>query len=362
MKILIIDPYYSDFLNSFYLKNPKLKNKNYYEQKQAIFDKCFGTADFYSTNLIKLGHQAEDIISNCETLQKQWAKEHNLKFSNGFLNKLFGSSWEEKILEEQIKEFKPDVIYCQSVYSPGANFLKKIKKYIKLTVAQAACKLPADKKCFEPYDLIISSLPNIVARMKEYGKNSEYLPLAFEATILNKLKKINTPYDVTHIGGYGAIHNERNKILEKVADKIKIDFWGYGIDNLDENSPILKNYHGEAWGLDMYNILYNSKITLTAHIKKVAKNYANNMTLYESTGTGTMLITDYKDNLGELFEIGKEIETYKTKEELLEKVNYYLAHEDERKKIAEAGQKRTIKDHTYEIRMKELIDILNKYL
>lgn len=362
MKILIIDPYYSDFLNSFYLKNPKFKNKNYCEQKQTIFDKYFGTADFYSTNLIKLGHQAEDIISNCETLQKQWVKEHNLKLSNGFLNKLFGSSWEEKIIEKQIKKFKPDVIYCQNVYSPGANFLKKIKKYAKLTVAQAACKLPVDKKFFEPYDLIISSLPNIVARMKEYGKNSEYLPLAFEATILNKLKKINTPYDVTHIGGYSAIHNERNKILEKVADKIKIDFWGYGIDNLDKNSPILKNYYGEAWGLDMYNILYNSKITLTAHIKKVAKNYANNMTLYESTGTGTMLITDYKDNLGELFEIGKEIETYKTKEELLEKINYYLAHEDERKKIAEAGQKKTLKDHTYEIRIKELINILYKYL
>jgi spore maturation protein CgeB len=94
----------------------------------------------------------------------------------------------------------------------------------------------------------------------------------------------------------------------------------------------------------------------------VAEGYANNMRLYEATGVGTILITDFKSNLNDLFEVGKEVETYKTKEELLEKIEYYLTHETERKIIAEAGQRRTLKDHTYRVRMIELSGILSKYL
>jgi len=370
MKIFIIDLYYSRFLDNFYEKCPEMINKNYEQQKKTLFSECFGTADFFSKNLKKLGHQAKEIILNNEILQKQWAKEHKTKYFKGYfknfpkLNKYFLSNWEEKILEEQIKEFAPDIIYCQSVYKPGKKFLNKIKKYTKLTVAQTAYKLPNKKyfEPYEPYDLIISSLPNQVQLFRDLGKNSEYLKLAFESTILNKVKKFKNGYNVTHIGGYGSIHNERNEVLEKVAKKINTDFWGYSIDNLNENSIIRKTYCGEKWGIDMYNILYNSKITLTKHIEKVAGDYANNMTLYEATGCGCLLITDFKNNLGDIFEIGKEIETYKSSDELIEKIQYYLTHEDERKKIVEAGQKRTLKDHTYEIRMKELMDIFNKYL
>jgi len=118
----------------------------------------------------------------------------------------------------------------------------------------------------------------------------------------------------------------------------------------------------EAWGLDMYQILKQSKITLTGHIIKVAGKYANNMTLYEATGCGAMLITDYKSNLHELFEIDKEIVTYRTPEELVRKIKYYLGHKEERKKIALAGQRRTLKDHNYRVRMEELVKILNKYI
>ena len=85
------------------------------------------------------------------------------------------------------------------------------------------------------------------------------------------------------------------------------------------------------------------------------------MRLYEATGMGSLLLTDHKDNLNEIFEIDKEIVTYKSKEEASDKAFYYLRNPDQLKKIALAGQKRTLKDHTYEKRMEELIIILKKY-
>jgi len=367
MKILIIDPYYSGFLDNFYLKNPKAKDKNYSEQKRIIFNECFGTADFYSKNLKKLSIKAEEIIINNEPLQKQWAKENNITYRKDYLQnipkikKIFRSNWPEKILEAQIKDFKPDIIYCQSLNYPGTKFLKKIKRLTKLIVGQVACPTIFDKKQLSAFDLILTSFPHFVEKFKNIGIASEYFKIGFEPDILKKLTLLPKKYDAIFVGGISRHHIASVEIFEYLAKNTSIDFWGYGAKKIPAGSPILVRHHGEAWGLDMYNILYNSKISINRHID-AAENYANNMRLYESTGVGTMLITDYKDNLNELFEVGKEIETYKTKEELLEKINYYLVDEDERQKIALAGQQRTLKDHTYEKRMIELINILNKYL
>ena len=116
----------------------------------------------------------------------------------------------------------------------------------------------------------------------------------------------------------------------------------------------------EHWGIQMFQILFNSGITLNNHID-VANFYANNMRLYEATGAGTLLITDWKNNLNEIFEIGKEVVAYRNPEECVELIRYYLGHEKEREFIARAGQQRTLKEHTYFQRMQELVKIVQKY-
>jgi len=111
----------------------------------------------------------------------------------------------------------------------------------------------------------------------------------------------------------------------------------------------------------MYGALARSRVTLNRHID-TAENNANNMRLYEATGVGTMLITDMKDNLHELFDIGKEVVAYSSPEEAADLIRYYLAHDDQAQAIARAGQARTLQEHTYEGRMRELVPILQRYL
>lgn len=367
MKILILDIYYSYYLESYHSNNSNISKLNYKSQWNNLMLQSFGTADFYSKNLKKMSIEAEEIIINDEILQKQWAKENNVKYFKGYfktipkIKHLFKSDWQEKILEAQILSFKPDVLYCQSLYAPGNTFLSKIKPHIPLIVGQVASPVVFDKNQLSAFDLILTSFPHFVDRFKQINIKSEYFKIGFEKDVLNSLQSLPNKYNSVFVGGISKHHLDIIETFEYLSTKTKIDFWGYGKKKLDPNSPILKTHHGEAWGIDMYNILYNSKISINRHIN-VAENNANNMRLYESTGVGSMLISDYKDNLHELFEIGKEIETYKTKEELLEKINYYLKHDDEREKIAKAGQLRTLSEHTYEIRMKELLNILNKYL
>jgi len=372
-RMLIIDPYYPAFLTSFYDRFPHLKTAEFSVQKQALIDELFGTADFYSHALTKLGYPAEDVILNAEYLQKQWLSEHSSiqlplpqKLSDFLISHLpiisgkIAQNWELKVLNEQIRHFRPDIIYSHNLGYLDPDFLTQIKSQVKLIVGQIACPLPFWRN-FAPYDLIITSFPHYVPMFRRRGIASEYLPLCFEPRVLDKIPAQKRIYDVTFIGGISRAHTQGFKLLNQLADRIKLDVWGYGKSDLDPSSNLYKYHHGEAWGKDMYKLMLQSKITINRHID-VAQNYANNMRLYEATGCGALLITDHKDNLGQLFKVGKEVIAYRNMVDLVAKIRYYSAHADQRREIAASGQSRTLRDHTYNVRMGQLINILENYL
>ncbi len=67
------------------------------------------------------------------------------------------------------------------------------------------------------------------------------------------------------------------------------------------NSKAYIRHHDDPWGLEMYRKLAKSKIRLNCH-EEIAGNYASNMRLYKATGMGACLITDWKENLPNIFE------------------------------------------------------------
>ena len=77
---------------------------------------------------------------------------------------------------------------------------------------------------------------------------------------------------------------------------------------------------------------------------------------FEVPGAGGFLLTEYAPGLEKFYSIGNEIDVFFREEELVEKINYYLSHPDKRDTIAGAGLKRTKHEHTYEIRMEEVLD------
>jgi hypothetical protein len=368
---LIIDTYYRKFLKSLYAKNPELFEKDYAEQIEFIMNQCFSTADFYSKNLIRQGCYGEEIIANNEILQERWAVENNLRIKGSFFARslrllpfrkrfLFNRRGLLRILEAQIKKSRPDILYVQDLFFCPPDFLVAMKKYVKLVVGQIACPLPP-LDYLKPYDLILTSFPHFVEKFKKLGIPSEYFKIAFELSVLEKVGSHESKYLCTFVGGISSAHKKGTELLEGLARNVEIDFFGYGVKTLNKNSPIILRHHGEVWGLDMYRVLLSSRITINRHID-VAENYANNMRLYEATGCGALLVTDFKENLSEIFVPDKEVITYGCAEEATEKINYYLNHEKERKEVALAGQNRTLSEHTYFNRMGELIEIMGKYV
>jgi spore maturation protein CgeB len=65
-------------------------------------------------------------------------------------------------------------------------------------------------------------------------------------------------------------------------------------------------------------------------------------------------LTGYTDELAEFYELGKEVDTYRTPEELADKTRYYLSHPTAAEALREGGYRRAIRDHTWRRRFEEL--------
>ena len=78
------------------------------------------------------------------------------------------------------------------------------------------------------------------------------------------------------------------------------------------------------------------------------------MRMFEATGVGACLVTDYREENALLFDIKNEIVVYKDNDELREKTRWLIDHPAEAKRIAIAGQKRTLRDYTYKNKAESL--------
>lgn len=373
MKIVIIDTYYRAFLNHYYKLEPTRATGSYAKQHRELIDACFGTSDFHSLYLTQMGHPTYDLLVSAVPLQTTWASENGVSFSRlalgvplrAFRLPVVGP-WLASlpglvdIAVAQVEAAKPDVLYCQDLSFFPPETIARLRRSVRLVVGQNASPLPPEN-FLRSYDLILTSFPHAVPRLRSLGIGSEYFRLAFEPRVLDRLGPAAKDMGATFVGGISRHHGKALSTLEYLAANTPIEFFGYGAERLDSTSSIKTKHHGEVWGLEMYRALARSRVTLNRHID-TAENNANNMRLYEATGVGTMLITDRKDNLQELFDVGKEVVAYSSPEEAAELIRYYLDHPDEAAAIAQAGQARTLREHTFEARMRELVPVLERYL
>jgi spore maturation protein CgeB len=79
---------------------------------------------------------------------------------------------------------------------------------------------------------------------------------------------------------------------------------------------------------------------------------------FELAGCGAFTISGRSEDIGKYYEENKEMVFYDGVLDLTGKIKYYLAHDAEREKIAEAGYERTIREHTYEKRFREIFKII----
>jgi len=378
LRVLILDTYYPAVFEHLYASNPGLSKECYDEQLAALMRLQFGTTDAYSVGLRQADVEADDVIANCAPLQARWDLENGRSRLTGprldalkarFPRRL--SRWfDSRTVRAQIEAFDPDVLYLQALEAIPGEELEFQRRAGRLIVAQIASALPA-VEVVRRFDLILTSFPHYVERIRDLGVDCEYFRIGFDTRVLDRLHAAGIDTDpagegrvqgTCFVGGLNPwVHSRGTAFLERLAERVDLSVWGYGAELLDDGSPLKARYRGVVWGLDMYEVLARSRIAVNRHVD-AAEGYSNNMRLFEATGVGALLCTEESPNLGELFAPGEEVVAYSSLDDLADKISYYLEHDAERVKIARAGQERTLGAHTYDQLMVELKGILEKRL
>lgn len=349
---MVVDTQYPPFLDALYAKQPGLATSDFDTQRDALLGAAFGSSDHYTRHLRALGHEAVDIIVNAATAQRRWARESGHR---GLATLPLSRRSDGLILQQQVREYRPDVLWLLDMGHLTDAAIERLSGQVGVLVGQVAC--PFDfRRDVSVYDLVISSLPHFVRRFRRLGVRSEYLPLGFEPSVRDRLGMQQArDVELSFVGSMGSAHSAGTELLNAVAGDLPLSLWGPPQPALPE--PLASRYRGQAWGMEMYDVLARSQVALNRHID-VAADYANNLRLFEATGMGACLLTDAKRNLSELFVPGEELVTYTDAGDCVRKAKQLLSDVAMREEIAAAGARRTLRDHTYDKRVRSLVEML----
>jgi spore maturation protein CgeB len=381
MRILIIDTDYEQFLESLYERNPELSGSSYAEQAAAREEQLFGIAPSYAEHLRRLGHEAATISLNHDLAQRAWALEHGAAELRALTRiergaaRPFGRalravtrrvpqggrrrpSWRERVLIAQVRRFAPDVLVCLDMVTVDPQLLWELRDTVNVVVGQHAATPLRNLKELGCYDLFVSSVPALVTKVRSAGIRAEALRLAFDPDVLLRVPEQPRVHDVSFVGSlFSGLHDSRTQQLERLCEHFDgMTVWSSSLDGLAASSPIRRRYAGPAWGLDMFRVMRSSRITVNRHIDFFGA--ANNLRLYEATGCGTLLVTDARSGLGDLFDIGTEVVAYETVDQCIELIEAHLSDEEARAAIARGGHERTLREHTFDARMEELLELI----
>ena len=145
---------------------------------------------------------------------------------------------------------------------------------------------------------------------------------------------------------------ERIDLLEACAQHRPLDLF---TRTKELAMPNIRN-HGEVeYYKEMPLVFKQSRINLNISLRGIKSGIP--LRAYDIMGAGGFLLSNFQADFLEYFIPGEDFVYYESKEDLLKKVDYYLAHEEERKAIARNGYDRVSAGHTYRHRVREMLDL-----
>lgn len=192
----------------------------------------------------------------------------------------------------------------------------------------------------------LTSAPECVTWYKKEGCPASFFPEASDPNIFHPFPELPKIYDVCFVGAkYG--------IREKIVLAL-------------EEAGISVAKYGQGWGRGRISVdavprlFAQSKIVLGVGTIGHCKNfYALKMRDFDGPMSGSFYLTHANPDLDMVYNVGKEIVTYKDVEDCLYKTKYYLENEREREQIAIAGYERAYQEHTWDRRFSILFEQLN---
>ena len=204
----------------------------------------------------------------------------------------------------------------------------------------------------------------IEAQLKIYGYN--FLEDCITDSILEEFKKqvpfYQFPERAEHNDRAAMAHlylgnkvteQERLRLLGRVSEEFSLDLY-----TASDFSPLPHaHYRGLAkTTTEMPKVFLFSKINLNFTPKPIRSGLP--LRIWDILGAGGFLLTNFQSEIPEYFEVGKDLEAFASEEELVEKIRYYLAHNEEREEIARNGYQKAKEQYSLETRVRQMLGCL----
>ena len=191
--------------------------------------------------------------------------------------------------------------------------------------------------------------------------NAIHFPYACNPVIYKKLA-LPKKYEVSFVGGAHPYRKWFIGKLRKAGIQVYAAGSGWPAGNLTQDEMVrvinqskinLNLSNSTSWDLRYLISSHRHLINTLQAAKNVEQMKARP---FEINGCGGFQLSYYVDGLEHFYEIGQEIVVYLDVDELIRKVRYYLADDDEREAIANRGYQRTLAEHTYAQRFQSVFD------
>ena len=182
--------------------------------------------------------------------------------------------------------------------------------------------------------------------------NAIYFPFGCNENIFRKLD-VSKKYDVSFVGGW---HPYRSWLIERIRKLgVSVEVFGHGwpqgeisqeqmVGVFNESRINLNLSNSASWDV---RYLASSPRALVNRLRSKKNIEQMKARIFEVSGCGAFQLSYYVEGLSNCYGIDREIGVYADADDLLEKIGFYLAHEELRETMAEAGYRRTITEHTF---------------
>lgn len=367
MRILLLWDYDRNYLSQFYVKNPAARDQPYEEQKRLLLEDGYHWPSYLIHEFRKRGHHADTAVGNAAPAQAMWARENGIHASATALD----------IVREQIRRYRPDVLWTCSRACYLGEFLRSIRdSYGRVVVWHA--EPGAETRDWTGVDCVFTSHTNLLDLFRGMGLRSErVLPCVSQELVSACMASIpQRNHDVLF---YGLLtlgtHETRIRFLDAVTRQVSCTIhanpiswrrrpWPLGmfVSQLRHLPFYLRTrFQPPVFGRDLLRLIASSRIVLNTHGThgNSAKDTAGNIRMFEATAMGALLMTDALPNVSTLFEPDREIVTYTDANDAVKKLLHLLNHPSEIEAIARAGQERALRCYNSNIRAQEVLKLFD---
>lgn len=143
---------------------------------------------------------------------------------------------------------------------------------------------------------------------------------------------------------------ERLRLLSAITKRHTLDLF-----TLDPafSLPNLRNHGTTDYYAEMPRVFKKSRINLNISLRSIKSGIP--LRAFDIMGAGGFLLSNYQEDFLENFTPGVDFEYYESESDLLQKLDYYLSHEEERAAVAKNGHDKVASAHTYRDRVREML-------